>query len=721
MTGSVTVSAAADALENVLVFSKTAGFRHDSIPAGIAAIQQLGQQNDFAVTATEDSAQFTDANLANFDVVVFLSTTGDVLDDAQQAAFERYIRAGGGFVGIHAAADTEYGWDFYNNMIGASFRNHPAGTPTAAVDIVDPDEPSTQGLPARWTRTDEWYNYQGPIAPAVNGSPDAADYSARLSNVHVLATVDESTYGEDDGNTADDDHPISWCSDYEGGRIWYTGMGHTIASYSEPDFLKHILGGPGDRVAQPGRRLRRRRAPGSARRRRLREGHARRRHAEPDGARRRAGRPRLLHRARRARADLEPVTQQTVTAGTIPVSQSQENGLLGLQLAPDFDTSHWVYLFYTSLPDPPGTQVDRPLQGQRQLARHGVRSSRSSRSSTRPPSAATRPARCTSTAPATSTSRPATTRTRSRPTASTPIDERPGRAFWDAQRTAANTNDLNGKIMRIKPLDNPTARPASATRTRSRPATCSPPGTANTRPEIYGMGFRNPFRFTVDPETNWVLMADYGPDAGSTNPNRGPQGSVEFNVLEKAGNYGWPYCIRQNVAVQRLRLRDRPVRAEVQLRRPGQQLAEQHRPDEPAAGHRPADDVGGLHRDRHPVPGARHRRRPDGRPALPLRPEQPVDDQVPGVLRRQVVHRRVEQRLDQDRDARRDRQRGRRRPVPVPRCGRLHARRRRQRLLQAPDGLRLRSRRLAVRDRVGLRLRRQQRRLRHLPDRLHGR
>src|SRR4029077_5458364 len=135
---------------------------------------------DFAVDTTEDSAQFTDANLAQYDVVVFLSTTGDVLNDDQQAAFERYIRAGGGFVGIHAAADTEYGWDFYNNMIGASFRNHPDGTPTAAVDIVDGNEPSTQGLPARQTRTDEWYNYQGPITPDVDGSTEVADFSARL-------------------------------------------------------------------------------------------------------------------------------------------------------------------------------------------------------------------------------------------------------------------------------------------------------------------------------------------------------------------------------------------------------------------------------------------------------------------------------------------------------------------------------------------------------------
>jgi plastocyanin/type 1 glutamine amidotransferase len=262
MTGSVTVSAAADALENVLVFSKTAGFRHDSIPAGIAAIQQLGQQNDFNVTATEDAAQFTDANLANFDVIVFLSTTGDVLDDAQQGAFERYIRAGGGFVGIHAAADTEYGWDFYNNMIGASFRNHPAGTPTASVDITDTDEPSTQGLPARWTRTDEWYNYQGPVAPAVNGSSTAADYSPRLSKVHVLATVDLRRGRRQHGRRRPPDLLV----------LGLRGRPHLVHGHGPHPGL--VLGAglpqahprrPGDRLARQGRGLRSRRARVTAR------------------------------------------------------------------------------------------------------------------------------------------------------------------------------------------------------------------------------------------------------------------------------------------------------------------------------------------------------------------------------------------------------------------------------------------------------------------------
>jgi cytochrome c len=547
MTGSVTVSAAADALEKVLVFSKTAGFRHDSIPAGIAAIQQLGQQNDFTVDATEDAAQFTDANLAQYDVVVFLSTTGDVLDDTQQAAFERYIRAGGGFVGIHAAADTEYGWDFYNNMIGASFRNHPAGTPTAAVDIVDGNEPSTQGLPARQTRTDEWYNYQGPIAPAINGNTSVADFSARLSGVHVLATVDESTYGEDDGNPADDDHPITWCSDYEGGRIWYTGMGHTQASFSEPYFLQMILGGletaSRDKAADCGDNQRQ--APPSAsdfEKVTLDDDTQNPMELDvaPDG--------RLFYIERDGRVQIwSPTTQQTVTAGTIPVTESQENGLLGIQLAPDFDTSHWVYLFYSQLPDSPGTQV---------VSRFKVNAnSLDMASEQRILTFSHQTAECCHSSGSlyfdSDGNLYISAGDNTNPFASdgfTPIDERPGRAFWDAQRTSANTNDLNGKIMRIKPLDTPTGPPGVGTTYTIPAGNLFAQGTANTRPEIYGMGFRNPFRFTVDPETNWVLMADYGPDAGSTVANRGPQGSVEFNALEKAGNYGWPYCIRQNVA-----------------------------------------------------------------------------------------------------------------------------------------------------------------------------
>ena len=159
-----------------------------------------------------------------------MSTTGDPLNAAQQTAFENYIRGGGGYVGVHAAADTEYEWPFYGQLVGAYFQSHPAGTPTATVRIDDADHHSTLGLPNPWPRVDEWYNYQSPVNPVVGGG--GADYSPR-GDVHVLLTVDESTYEEDDGNTTDDDHPISWCQRYEGGRSWYTGMGHTAGLVRE--------------------------------------------------------------------------------------------------------------------------------------------------------------------------------------------------------------------------------------------------------------------------------------------------------------------------------------------------------------------------------------------------------------------------------------------------------------------------------------------------------
>jgi cytochrome c len=226
----------------ILIFSKTAGFRHSSIDEGIAAIKLLGTQQNIQVDAIEESTLFTDAVLARYDAVVFLSTTSDVLNDAQQAAFERYIQAGHGYAGIHAAADTEYLWPWYGQLVGGYFRNHPNGTPAATVVTEDATHHSTRHLPARWDRVDEWYNYQSPVNPVVNGG--GTDISTRTTTpIHVLLTMDETTYNESDGNTVDDDHPISWCKRYDGGRMWYTGMGHTEASFLDANFMKHIQGG----------------------------------------------------------------------------------------------------------------------------------------------------------------------------------------------------------------------------------------------------------------------------------------------------------------------------------------------------------------------------------------------------------------------------------------------------------------------------------------------
>src|SRR6266849_751646 len=147
------------AMFSALVFSKTTGYRHDSIPNGIAAITDLGGANGFAVDATEDSSLFTDDNLARYQVVIFLCTTGTVLEDDQKAAFQRFIESGNGYVGIHSATDTEYGWPWYGQLVGAYFRSHPSIQP-ASIQFGDVDHPSTSSLPQPWNRTNEWYNLQ---------------------------------------------------------------------------------------------------------------------------------------------------------------------------------------------------------------------------------------------------------------------------------------------------------------------------------------------------------------------------------------------------------------------------------------------------------------------------------------------------------------------------------------------------------------------------------
>lgn len=208
---------------NVLLFSRTVGFRHDSIPAAIAAFMDLAPAGGYVAEATEDPAQFNADNLARFRVVVFLLTTGDVLDDGQQAAFEAWISAGGGYLGVHSAADTEYAWPFYGELVGAYFKAHPVVQP-ANVNVEVTDHPATVGFPSPWSHTDEWYDFQ------TNPRPE----------VSVLATVDESSYT---GGTMGADHPIVWAhSTAGGGRALYTAMGHTQQSYADPTFRQHLTG-----------------------------------------------------------------------------------------------------------------------------------------------------------------------------------------------------------------------------------------------------------------------------------------------------------------------------------------------------------------------------------------------------------------------------------------------------------------------------------------------
>ena len=206
----------------ILVFTKTEGFYHSSILAGVQAIQRLGQEKSVSVDTTSDAEFFSLRNLKKYDAVVFLNTTGDVLNDRQQDSFQRYISRGGGFVGIHAAADTEYDWPWYNQLVGAYFLSHPQQQ-QARLFVRDSLHPATRHLSTVWPRWDEWYNYKS-IQP----------------HIKVLIALDESSYI---GGTNGSFHPISWCHEFNGGRAFYTGLGHTDASYTDPIFLQHLWGG----------------------------------------------------------------------------------------------------------------------------------------------------------------------------------------------------------------------------------------------------------------------------------------------------------------------------------------------------------------------------------------------------------------------------------------------------------------------------------------------
>jgi type 1 glutamine amidotransferase len=197
-----------------LVFTKTTGFRHDSIPDGVAALQKLGSQYGFTVDTTTQAGKFTRSNLRRYDVVVFLSTTGTpVASASQQRAFEAYIKAGGGYLGVHAASDTRGKWPWYERLVGARFKRHDPGVSERVVKVEDRRSAATRTLPAQWPRTDEWYEFR----------------SNPRGKVHVLASLGAA-------------RPLAWCHRYAGGRSVYTAMGHTKESFAEPRYLEHLLG-----------------------------------------------------------------------------------------------------------------------------------------------------------------------------------------------------------------------------------------------------------------------------------------------------------------------------------------------------------------------------------------------------------------------------------------------------------------------------------------------
>jgi cytochrome c len=504
----------------ILVFTKTAGYYHTSIPKGVAAIQKLGSENNFVVDSTRNAAYFNQDSLKNYAAVIFLSTTMNVLNADQQVAFERYIQAGGGYVGVHAAADTEYDWPWYNKLAGAQFLSHPHQQ-KAMIDVLDSTNAATSFLPRRWEHFDELYNYK-------NINPD----------IKVLATLDESTY---EGGANGDNHPIIWYHDFDGGRSFYMGLGHTDESYIDPLFLRSLTAGIKYAIGNNSLDYNKSYAVKSPEDNRFTKtvlsndlNEPMELIVAPDG--------RIFFTERSGKFYVyDPTAKKTRLVYNFPTKAVDKylNGLIGVTLDPDFNTNNYIYFFYSSNT---GEQYHQNIS-RFKISKDNMLDSASEKILIKvnidlEVSAHTGGSLAwdkdknlfistgDNTVPFNSDGY-------------APLDERDGRKTFDAQRSAGNPNDLRGKILRIHPeADGSYTIPDGNLFAK---------GTAGTRPEIYVMGCRNPYRISVDQRTSTVYWGEVGPDAGNDS-RHGPRGYDEFNQAKKPGNFGWPYFVGNTIA-----------------------------------------------------------------------------------------------------------------------------------------------------------------------------
>jgi type 1 glutamine amidotransferase len=625
----------------VLVFTKTAGAPHAATSAGVDAIDDLGDRHDFRVTVTSDAARFTEANLDRYRAVVFLNTSGDVLNDAQQAAFESYVGRGGGVVAVHSAIETEPGWQFLTDALGAR-ASGLSDLQEATVKVADRVHPSSEDLPEYWSRSDRWYNF---------------DKNVRGFQ-HVLATVDETTYT---GGTMGFDHPIAWCQDFRSGRVWYTGRGGTPQSFSSDSLRDHLLGGiewaaaaeGGDCGATVLSNYQMTVIASNAGGPQLAEpiGFD----VLPDG--------RVLSTGRLGQVFLHDPAQGTTTPiANIPVYSNSEDGMYGPAVDKQFPTNRWIYLYYAPVnmepPYPPSTPAGNapnfgadpsvwdPWLGYFQLSRFklvetptphldlaseqkilkvtvnrgacchvGGDIAFDSRNNLWLVTGDDTPAgggnsggfgpfndmltnesQTVTVANATGgtftltfdgqTTAPirfpivnadleaalealgsiddvAVTGTTTRtiqfrgPLSQTNVPQMTAdgssltgtaptvtvatslEGAWlnaphvDARRSALSTNDLRGKLLRIKVNSDGSYSIPKGNLFR--------PGTPKTRPEIYAMGFRNPFRINLD-EDDVAYLTDYSPDSRTPEVFRGPAGTGRVEIVRRPSNYGWPLC-----------------------------------------------------------------------------------------------------------------------------------------------------------------------------------
>ncbi|WP_257669274.1 ThuA domain-containing protein [Parapedobacter tibetensis] len=520
----------------VLVFSKTAAFYHKSIPAGNEALLKLGRENGIDIDTTTNAAWFHEDSLAKYAAVVFLSTTGNVLNHYQEVAFERYIQAGGSFVGIHAASDTEYDWGWYGRLVGGYFKNHPRPQP-ATFHVIDSGHPATEGLPQTFTYDDEWYNFTK-LSPAIN----------------VLITIDESSY---EGGENGERHPMAWYHDYDGGRSFFTAFGHSPESFRDSLHLKHILGGLHYAIGK-NHKLNYRKAkskPVPERQRfvktQLHQGGL----FEPTEMTILPNFDILVAQRRGELMLYQEETREVKQVGFLDVYHktevpkvNAEEGFMGLAVDPDYEHNNYIYAFYS----PADTSVNR-------LSRFVYRNDTLDRSTEQVVLQfySQRDICCHTGGSIAfdsegllylSTGDNSTPFDQPDPSYKNhgfaPLDSRPGYEQYDARRSAGNSNDLRGKILRIKVLPDGSYEIPDGN--------LFPAGQERTKPEIYVMGNRNPYRISVDQKNGFLYWGEVGPDANNDSlATRGPRGYDEVNQARQAGFFGWPFFVGDNYAYRK--------------------------------------------------------------------------------------------------------------------------------------------------------------------------